>query len=123
MKAKKVMVIEDDATLLVAYATKLRMEGFQVTTATDGAAGLKLAIKEQPGVILLDLLMPHLSGQDFLRAYDVTGQHRNCKIVVFSNVSDPKVVDECLALGATKYLVKSAFTPNDMVEIVNELIK
>jgi DNA-binding NarL/FixJ family response regulator len=117
----KVLIVEDDDSLRMVYATKLQMEGFEVETAADGAEGFKLAEKSNPGVVLLDLMMPHMSGLDFLRAYDVKNKHKNCKVVVFSNVQDPKSVDETQKLGAVKFLTKASITPNDMVGIVKEV--
>lgn len=117
----KVLILEDDDTLRLAYATKLQMEGFQVDTAPDGAEGFKKAEKSEPDIILLDLLMPHLGGVDFLRAYDIKGKHSKCKVVVFSNISDPKTINEAVQLGAIKFLTKSSITPNEMVQIVKDL--
>ena len=118
----KILIIEDDETLRFAYATKLQMEGYDVDSAEDGAVGFKKAMADPPDVIILDMLMPNMTGVDFLEAFDVKGKHPDTKVIVFSNASIPETVNKALALGAKKYLTKSSFSPNQLVETIKELL-
>lgn len=122
MANEKVLIIEDDATLRTAYVTVLKAEGYDTKTADDGVEGLRLARQEVPDVILLDMLMPTLGGLEFLREYDLLRNYPGTKVIVFSNMSVPSDVKDAIALGATKYLTKSSFTPKEMVTMIQELL-
>lgn len=118
----KVLVIEDDDILRQAYITKLQMEGFSVDSASNGREGLKKAQANPPDIILLDMLMPNMDGLEFLKEYDLKKKHSKVKVVVFSNASMPGTVKAAIELGASKYLTKASFTPNEMVTTVKEVI-
>lgn len=118
----KVLIVEDDAVLQSAYTIVLSLEGYEAFSAGDGAKGLEVAQKEEPDVILLDMLMPNMNGLDFLRAYKPQQTNPKVKIIVFSNMSVPSDVKEAMELGATKYLTKSSFTPKEMANMVEEVL-
>jgi len=120
--ATNVLIIEDDAILRDAYETALTLEGYQTRVAGDGQAGLELAAKEEPDLILLDMLMPTLNGLEFLRRFDAPAKHPRTKIIVFSNMSVPSDVKDAMQLGATKYLTKSSFTPKEIESIIQEVL-
>jgi DNA-binding NarL/FixJ family response regulator len=117
-----VLVIEDDTMLQGAYATVLQKEGYEAHTANDGAEGLELAQKLYPDVILLDMLMPNMTGIEFLESYDLKKAHPRTQVVVFSNMSVPSEVKHAIALGAAKYLTKSSFTPKEIVAIIKDVL-
>jgi DNA-binding response OmpR family regulator len=121
-QATKVLIIEDDAVLRGAYETALTIEGYQAQAAADGLEGLKLAERDEPDLILLDMLMPALNGLEFLRQFDAPTKHTKTKIIVFSNMSVPSEVKDALRLGASKYLTKSSFTPKEMESIIKEVL-
>jgi DNA-binding response OmpR family regulator len=118
---KVVVMIEDDPVLRSAYQTILTREGFDVVAARDGLEGMKLAETTDPDLVLLDLLMPNFDGMEFLRQFDHT-KHPKAKIVVFSNMGDPKQEKAALELGATNYLVKSEFSPKELVDFIQKLL-
>ena len=118
----KILIIEDDPILRSAYTTVLTMEGFEVRGAPDGLEGLRLAQEEEPDLILLDMLMPNLGGVQFLQAYKLKTEHPHVKVIVFSNISVPEQMSEVMALGATRYLTKSQFTPKEMVSTIREAL-
>lgn len=111
----RVMIIEDDELLREVYATKLIMEGFDVDTASDGEEGLKKCLDSEPDIILLDMLMPRMTGLEFLRAYRLTVLHPKVKAFVLSNKSSPHEINEAKMLGVREYLIKSQHTPNEIV--------
>lgn len=117
-----VLLVEDDETLQSAYALALNKNGFEVQMASDGAKALELAAAHEPDVILLDLLMPHLDGVQFLEAFKPKELHPNVKVVVFTNLESDSTVQKASDLGAESYITKSAYTPKQMVELVNKLI-
>jgi DNA-binding response OmpR family regulator len=117
-----VLIIEDDAVLRGAYETALTLEGYRARAAADGQEGLAMAEREEPDLILLDMLMPKLNGLEFLRRFDAPAKHTQTKIIVFSNMSVPSEVKDAMRLGATKYLTKSSFTPKEMESIIKEVL-
>lgn len=118
----KVLIAEDDAVLRSAYETVLTLEGYQVVAASDGLEALELAEKQDPDIILLDMLMPNLNGLEFLERFRGPKEHPHTKIIVFSNMSVPSDVKDAMRLGATKYLTKSSFTPKEMEGIIQEVL-
>lgn len=119
----KVLIAEDDQTLRSAYKTKLTLEGMEVEVAVDGEEALQKANEWNPDVILLDLMMPKMSGVDFLKAYDVKIAHPNVKVIVFTNLATSESVSEVMGLGASRYLPKASTTPNAIVEEIKDIIK
>lgn len=107
--------------LRVAYVTKLQMEGFQAEEASNGEQALAKVKTFEPDLIMLDILMPKVSGLDFMRAYPKS-KHPKVKIIVFSNSTSPETVKEAMKLGADKYLTKADFTPNQMIEAAKEVL-
>jgi DNA-binding response OmpR family regulator len=122
LPATNILIIEDDAVLRGAYETALTLEGYHTRTASDGEEGLAMAEQDEPDLILLDMLMPKLNGQEFLRRFDAPTKHQRTKIIVLSNMSVPSDVKDALYLGATKYLTKSSFTPKEIESIIQEVL-
>jgi two-component system, response regulator, stage 0 sporulation protein A len=87
-----------------------------VFTAADGAEALRVTKDKALDLIVLDLLMPHVDGLTFLRAYN-HARHPDTKIIVFSNISSPELIEESSKLGVARYLVKAEFTPKELVEL------
>jgi CheY-like chemotaxis protein len=118
----KILVVEDDPTLQEAYKIVLGMEkSYIIQTANDGLHALEILQDYTPDVILLDMHMPHMSGLEFLEAYD-PHYHKETKVLVFSNIVTPEQTQQALELGASEYLTKSAFTPTSILEKLREVI-
>ena len=117
-----VLVVEDDIALSRAYELILTKEGHAVRAAMNGQEALDAAAEFKPMVILLDLLMPVMSGLDFLKAYDAPAKHPKTKIIILSNVGDEKEAQKGLAMGAYKYIVKAHASPRELAVLVNHLI-
>lgn len=118
----KILVIEDDAALRKVYVNVLVKEGHVVESAVDGQEGLRMAEAAEPDLILLDMRMPHMTGLDFLRAYDVRAKHPKVKVVAFSASDIPQLVDDARQLGVSRYLAKYNFTPRSMVAVIKEAL-
>jgi CheY-like chemotaxis protein len=118
----RVLIVEDNALLQKVYVTLLSKEGHQVDFAGDGKLALEKANASPPDLILLDMMMPHLDGVGFLRAFDLKGKHPATKVLVFSNTEVPAKVKEALELGAARYMTKYNMTPKDMVAAVKSLL-
>lgn len=118
----RVLVIEDDPFLRKACATSLQQRGYAVLAAADGEAGLAMARAERPALILLDLLMPKITGLEVLRALKASPDTQDIPVLVLSNSSradDRRRVQE---LGANGYLVKANLSLKVLGETVASLI-
>jgi DNA-binding response OmpR family regulator len=118
----RILIAEDDAILQSAYTTVLSMEGYEVDTVPDGAEALRIAAEKNYDLILLDMLMPNMTGLQFLRVFQPKIKHPNTKVIVFSNVVVPEDMKEAIDLGAIKYLTKATFTPKEMVATIKEAL-
>lgn len=120
----RVLLVEDDKFLRRACEASLRQRGFDVTTATDGEEGLRLARRQPyPEVILLDLLMPKVPGIDVLRALKADDATRGIPVVILSNSSRDEDKKEAVLLGAVGYYVKANLSLKDLATQVTHLIK
>jgi DNA-binding response OmpR family regulator len=118
----KILLVEDDPFLLSMYNTKFEIENFKVVTADDGEKGLKLALKEAPDIILLDIMLPKMDGFEVLRALKADEKVKKIPVILLTNLSQKEKVKEGLALGANDYLIKAHFMPSEVVEKIKKLI-
>jgi CheY-like chemotaxis protein len=119
---KKILLAEDDAFIMEIYAMKLKAEGYEVATAHDGEEAVQLAKKSIPNLIILDILMPKMDGRDVLKFLKSDGKLKTIPVVILTNVGEQDSIDEILKLGASDYLIKSNFTPDEVVEKVKKFI-
>lgn len=119
-KQPNILIIEDDVALNQAYETILRSAGYNVRTAFDGEEALRVAVHEEPDIIFLDLRMPTLDGIGFLKAYQPIANHKNVKIIVFSNYDLQQEIDEAYELGAQRYVLKAWASPKELIKIVED---
>lgn len=116
MEGKKVMIIEDDDFLRSLVVTKLQKENFTVATNADGSNALESIRSEKPDIVLLDLMLPAISGFDILKDVRNDGEMKDTKVIIFSNLGDEEDIKKGDELGVTDYLVKSNFTLDELVE-------
>jgi DNA-binding response OmpR family regulator len=119
----KVLIIEDDDFLRSLAVTKLEKEGLAVTMAANGQEGLAQVAATAPDLIILDLMLPIMSGFDVLKTLKASDTTKNIKVIVFSNLGEESDIKTCLDLGANDYLVKANFTLDELVEKIKELLK
>lgn len=119
----KILIVEDDETLLEMYSLKLTEEGFTFFTASDGEAGLELALKEVPDVILLDIMMPKMDGFAVLTELRKNASTKTTPILMLSNLGQKSDVIKGKELGANDYVVKASMTPTQVVEKIKSYIK
>ncbi len=119
---KRVLVVEDDRFLRRACEASLRQRGFAVVAAADGEEGLRLARAEPFDLVLLDLLMPKLSGVEVLRALKGDPATRGIPVLVLSNSSRQQDIDEIMRLGAVGYLVKANLSLQELGDRVAALL-
>lgn len=113
---KSILIVEDDPVLLKMYTEKFGFEGFKVLNAKDGLEAYEVATKENPDIILLDIMLPRISGTDFLEKYRGTGKGKSTPVIALTNLTEQAEKDRALKLGVKAYLVKAMQTPEDVVE-------
>ncbi len=124
MENPRILIVEDDDFLLQMYAAKLELENFIVYTAMTGPQGLKVAQKEMPDLILLDLNLPEMDGFTVLQNLKNDATTKNIPVLVLTNFAQKENIDRCLDLGAEDYLIKAHFVPSEVIaKIKNILLK
>jgi len=117
----KVALIEDDHMLSEMYKIKFEKEGFAIVIAVDGVEGLELVQKENPDVILLDVIMPRMDGFQTLQELRTRGV--KSPVILLTNLGQEEDIKKGRELGATDYFVKSNFTPDAIVAKVRIVLK
>ena len=117
-RKRKILLVEDDTALASVYRSRLELEGFDVCEANDGEDALSLAVSEHPDLILLDVMMPKISGFDVLDILRNTPETTNIRVIMLTALSQPKDKERAEQLGVDDYLVKSQVVIGDVVERV-----
>ncbi len=122
MALKKILFIEDDPDQLLIYESKFSLEGFLMITATEGGRGIELARREEPGLILLDLLLRNENGLDILEKLKQDPKTKDIPVIVFTNFDTQESKQQAKELGALEYIVKTQVTPGEIVSKVKKII-
>lgn len=120
---KKILFVEDEPSLQKTLGEHLKDEGFEVISALDGQEGLRLAKEQIPDLILLDLILPKMSGFEVLQALKQTPETQNIQVLVLTNLEGLQDVQKAIDLGATTYLVKSDYHLQDIVAKVKKVFE
>jgi DNA-binding response OmpR family regulator len=119
----KIAVIEDNISICEMYEFKLKKSGFDVKTAHDGTEGLKLLETFRPDLILLDLLMPVMNGDEMLKQIRDKEWGRDIRVIILTNISKDEAPHVLRLLHIDRYIVKAHHTPRQVLEIVNEILE
>jgi len=115
---KKILLVEDDVALSGVYKTRLQMEGFDTHEVNNGEDALSAAVDFKPDLILLDAMMPKISGFDVLDILRNTPATSNVRIIMLTALSQPKDKERAESLGVDDYLVKSQVVISDVIDRV-----
>jgi|SRR3972149_752437 len=117
----KILIVEDEEQTLKALAEKFSREGFRIVSARNGEEGLKVAFQERPDMILLDVLMPRMGGEEMLKELRQQDWGKDTPVIILTNLSSTERVNKVLAQGDyDEFLVKSNWTLADLVKKVKE---
>ena len=117
-----VLVVEDEAAISEMYRFKLNLNGYTVFTADNGKVGLDVAEKHKPQLILLDLRMPIMSGDEMLEKLRQTDWGADIRVVILTNISRDEAPHSLRLLNVDRYIVKAHHTPAQVVNIVGEVL-
>jgi DNA-binding response OmpR family regulator len=115
---KKILLVEDDTALATVYRSRLELEGFELKEVNNGEDALSSAMEFKPDLVLLDAMMPKISGFDVLDILRNTPETTNVRVIMLTALSQPKDKERAEQLGVDEYLVKSQVVINDVVERV-----
>lgn len=118
-----ILVVEDDKFLRQLLSEKLMKEGFLVREAIDGDAALAFFKKETPHLVLLDLLLPGILGFEVLKHIRATPELSKIPVIILTNLGQQEDVKKAKDLGATDYLVKANFTPDEIISRIREVLR
>ena len=120
---KKILLVEDEKILAEMYRDRFSQAGFEVFLAFESREGLALAKKERPDLIILDLLLPRENGIIFLNWLRKDPEIASIPVVAFSNYDDPETKRQAFKLGVKDYLIKTSYTPQEIVEKIKGYLK
>lgn len=116
----KIAIIEDDQAISQMYRIKFEAEGYNVETAENGKLGLELCEKMRPDIILLDLMMPEMTGDVMLEKLRKTTWGKNIKVVILTNMGEQEIPQGVKDLGVAAVILKADMTPRQVAELVQK---
>lgn len=120
---ERILIIEDDFFIRELYERQFSKEGYTVLSAEDGPTGLVMSAQEKPDLILLDIMLPKLNGLDLLRTLKTKEETKSIPVILLTNLGQESVIKEGFELGAESYLIKSAYTPSQIIEEVKNFLE
>lgn len=114
----KVAIIEDDQAISQMYRIKFETEGYEVETAENGKLGLKLAENMKPDIILLDLMMPEMNGDEMLSKLRATDWGKRTKVIILTNMGEQEAPESLKTMDVRRFIVKAEMTPRQVAEMV-----
>lgn len=119
----KVLIIDDDETLSAVFEAALQKNGFETVFSLNGKGGIDKARLEKPDLILLDEVLPDISGNEVLKTLKMDAQTQNIPVIILSNFSQEELVKEAINNGAMDYVFKYQVEPLDLVSKVKQALK
>lgn len=118
----KILLVEDDVNLRDIYFARFQADNYELVVASNGEEALATAVKEKPDLILLDVMMPRISGFDVLDILRSTPETAKTKVIMMTALSEQADKDRGKSLGVDEYLVKSQVTLEDVVATVQKVL-
>lgn len=115
---KRITIIEDDPVINQMYRMKFESEGFDVRVADNGKAGITTVEQFKPDLILLDLQMPQMNGDEALTEIRKLRSAKNTPVIILTNLGEEEAPKNLNKLGIASYIVKADLTPSQVVEKV-----
>ena len=119
---QKILIVEDEQVIAQMYLFKLESEGFKVKIANNGEEGLRAVSEFAPDLILLDLRMPVMSGDEMLERLRATKIGSEIKVIILTNISKDEAPPRLRFLDVDRYVVKAHHTPKQIVDVIREVL-
>ena len=119
----KIAIIEDDLAIAQMYRLKFEAEGYESEVAENGKLGLELCQQMRPDIVLLDLMMPEMNGDEMLEKMRGTDWGKDIKVIILTNVGEQEAPDALKKLNVTAFIVKADMTPRQVADLVKEQLK
>lgn len=119
----KILLVDDDESLLTIFSTAFKKEALDTVTANTGEDGLNKAKTEKPDLILLDQVLPDISGNEILKSLKLNNTTQQIPVFMLSNFSQEELVKEAINNGALDYVFKYQVEPQDVVKKIKEVLK
>ncbi len=116
--ATKIAIIEDDEAISQMYRLKFEAEGYEVETADNGKLGLELIQKMSPDIVLLDLMMPIMTGEEMLAKLRKQTWGKDVRVIILTNRGEQEIPPEVKNLNVTALILKASMTPRQVAELV-----
>ncbi|HVV66861.1 MAG TPA: response regulator [Candidatus Saccharimonadales bacterium] len=116
----KIAIIEDDQAISQMYRFKFEAEGYDVQTAENGKLGLELIQKMKPDIILLDLMMPEMTGDEVLVKLRESSWGKNIKVIILTNMGEQEIPDIVKKMGVSGIILKANMTPRQVADLVKQ---
>ncbi len=121
--AQKILVVEDDAFIADIYSSKLKELGFEVEVEGQGDRALKKILAQPPDLVLLDIVLPGLSGWEILKQLEKDGFLKKIKVLVLSNLEQRLEVERASAKYGIPYLIKANYTPTEVAGEAQKILQ
>jgi DNA-binding response OmpR family regulator len=116
----KIAIIEDDQAISQMYRIKFEAENYTVETAENGKLGIDLIISMKPDIVLLDLMMPEMNGDQVLEQMRANPWGKDVKVVILTNMGEQEISPKIRELGVSAIILKADMTPRQVAEIVKK---
>lgn len=118
----KVAIVEDDMAISQMYRLKFETEGYEVQTAENGKLGLELAEEFKPDIILLDLMMPEMTGDEMLSELRKKPWGKDITVIILTNMGEEEAPNSLKSLNVHSFIVKAEMTPRQVAERVKQAL-
>ena len=117
---KKIAIVEDDVAISQMYRIKFENEGYEVETAENGVIGLEMIEAFKPNIILLDLMMPEMNGDEMLAQLRKTDFGSDIPVIILTNMGESEAPETLKELDVESFIVKAEMTPKQVAEMVKK---
>lgn len=121
--ATKIAIIEDDQAISQMYRIKFETDGYEVETAENGKQGLELCEKMKPEIILLDVMMPEMTGPEMLEKLRATDWGEKIKVLILTNMGEQEIPDLVAKYNVKDVILKADMTPSQVAALVKKTLK
>lgn len=116
----KIAIVEDDVAISQMYRIKFEAEGYEVDTAENGILGLELIESMKPDIVLLDLMMPEMDGEEMLTKLRATNWGKDIKVIILTNMGESEAPASIKEMNVEAFILKANMTPRQVAELVKE---